>query len=115
MADQNLEIQHLPRSCHEVLILAGLADRRMHGYEISLYLEEKSNGAFVLQYGTLYPILHRLEKSGHIQGTWVKEGPKRKRKYYALTGKGRRYARSQVEAWRGFTQRFFDIAAELAP
>ncbi len=106
MERDNLETQNLPRVANELLILGSLADRKMHGYEIALELEEQSGGLFRFQYGTLYPILHRLEKAGFIKGKWVKEGAKRKRKYYTLTARGREYARGQLESWDEFAERF---------
>ncbi len=106
MEPENLETQNLPRVANELLILSSLADRKMHGYEIALDLEERSGGLVRFQYGTLYPILHRLEKAGFIKGKWVREGAKRKRKYYTLTTRGREYARSQLRAWDEFAGRF---------
>ncbi len=113
MAKKHLAIQNLTRNCNEILILGSLAGGRMHGYEIALSIEEKSKGHFPFNYGTLYPILHKLEKEGYIKGTWKLEGPKRKRKYYSLTARGRRYASATLEAWRDFTEQFFEITAEL--
>ncbi len=106
---QPLETQNLSRSCHEVLILALLAAGPKHGYQLALELEEKSGGHFRLQYGTLYPILHKLEKGGLIGGAWDEDSPRRKRKTYKLTRKGRRHLGAQVEAWRSFFSRFFTV------
>lgn len=61
-----IDIQSLSRSCNEVLILSVLSSGPHHGYQLALELEEKSQGAFRFQHGTLYPILHKLEKSGLI-------------------------------------------------
>jgi len=113
MARAAVEIQNLTRSCNEVLILGSLAGGRKHGYEIAILIEEKSRGEFRFNYGTLYPILHKLEKEGLIRGVWKREGAKRKRKYYSITARGRRYARIQLEAWREFAGRFFEIAGGL--
>ncbi len=109
MKSQTLETQNLTRSCHEVLILTILADGPRHGYQLSLELEEKSGGQFRLPYGTLYPILHKLEKGSLIGGAWDESSPRRKRKTYKLTRKGRRHLASQVAAWRSFFTRFFTI------
>ena len=109
MKSQTLETQNLSRSCHEVLILAILAEGPRHGYQLSLELEEKSGGQFRLQYGTLYPILHKLEKGGLIGGAWDESSPRRKRRTYKLTRKGRRHLKTAVEAWRSFFSRFFTV------
>jgi len=78
--------QNISKQVNELLVLACLRDGPAHGYEIALAVERDSNGAFAFQHGTLYPILHRLEKRHLIRGRWDEEG--RRRKVYELTGKG---------------------------
>ena len=80
---------NLSKHVNELLILARLRAGPAHGYEIALAVERDSGGAFALQHGTLYPILHRLEKERLIRGSWEGEG--RKRKTYELTARGRDY------------------------
>ena len=113
MADDHLEIQNLSRECNELLILASLAVGKRHGYEIGLFVEERSDGQFRFNHGTLYPILHRLEKRGHIRGGWSRQGPERQRKYYTLTARGRRHAHASVEQWKKFNHRMSEITREL--
>ena len=113
MAKANIEIQNLTRSCNELLIMGSLVSGRKHGYEIAILLEEKSEGQFRFNHGTLYPILHNLEKKGLIKGEWKQEVSRRKRKYYSLTSRGRRFADSRLKAWHEFSDRFFTIAGEL--
>ena len=107
-----IDIQNLSRSCNEALILSVLASGPHHGYQLALELEEKSRGAFRFKHGTLYPILHKLEKSGLIAGDWLDEGTKRKRKSYRLTPAGRRHLEIQIVSWRQFFDRFFDVVEE---
>ncbi len=109
MKPQALETQNLTRSCHEVLILALLAAGPKHGYQLSLALEERSAGRIRLKLSTLYPILHKLEKDGLIDGAWDEDSPRRKRKIYAITRKGRRRFETETEAWRSFFAHFFTI------
>ncbi len=101
-----VETQNLTPSCNEALILAALRDGPRHGYQLALDIEERSGGAFGFQHGTLYPILHKLESSGLIRGSWDAEGGGRRRKSYALTAAGRRYAARQLDGWRDFIDRF---------
>lgn len=78
------------KAINELLILGVLRRRARHGYEIALEVERRSGERFLFQHGTLYPILHRLEAEGWIEGRWERaEG--RRRKVYALTvaGQGR--------------------------
>ncbi len=84
---KDFDAQSFARDIHELLLLATLRGGAKHGYQIALDVEEESNGLFRLQHGTLYPILHRLEKGGMISGSWSTEGGRR-RKVYRLTAKG---------------------------
>jgi PadR family transcriptional regulator PadR len=113
MKSMRLEIPNLTKNCNEALILAILFNQKKHGYQIALEIEEKSEGLFKFNHGTLYPILHKLEKESLIKGTWKQEGPKRKRKYYTLTAKGRKYAADQLAQWRNFFEQFFEILGEI--
>ena len=109
MASPMVEAQNLTRSCNEALILASLSAGPRHGYQLALDIEKRGGGLFKFNHGTLYPILHRLEKDGFIRGAWSDEGPGRKRKSYALTDKGRKFAREQLASWNDFYDRFFTI------
>jgi DNA-binding PadR family transcriptional regulator len=111
VSEPTLEIQSLTKSCNEALILAILAGGKKHGYQLALELEERSQGFFRFKHGTLYPILHKLEKDGLIRGTWNSDKEQgRRRKSYALTAKGRRYRTGQVAAWGRFFTQFSQIA-----
>jgi len=91
MKQPSLEIASLVKICNEALILSALAQEQKHGYQIALEVEDKSGGMFQFNHGTLYPILHKLEKNGLIRGVWREEEGVRKRKYYTLTSRGRTY------------------------
>ena len=109
MSKPVVEAQNLTKSCNEALILACLTDGPKHGYQLALEIEQRSEGAFKFNHGTLYPILHKLEKEGLIEGRWSNDGQKRKRKSYTITRKGAEYAREQRLAWRIFIDRFLDL------
>jgi PadR family transcriptional regulator PadR len=113
MAKAHFELHNLTKSCNEALILAILAGGRRHGYQLALELEERSEGFFRFKHGTLYPILHKLEKDGLIRGAWSDEERGRKRKSYALTPKGRRYLASQSSAWSEFYRQFSEVVGEI--
>ncbi len=108
-----LDIQSLSRSCNEVLILSALSSGPHHGYQLALEIEDKSGGAFRFKHGTLYPILHKLEKDGLIRGDWLDEEGKRKRKSYQLTTAGRDRLGQQIVEWGRFFERFFNIVVEV--
>jgi len=107
-----LDIQSLSRSCNEVLILSTLSSGPHHGYQLALEIEDKSGGVFRFKHGTLYPILHKLENDRLIQGNWLEEEGRRKRKSYRLTAAGRRRLGQQVVEWSEFFERFFNIVVE---
>ncbi|MFQ5769598.1 MAG: PadR family transcriptional regulator [bacterium] len=113
MKSLNLDIPNLTKNCNEALILSILFHGKKHGYQIALEIQEKSYGMFKFNHGTLYPILHKLEKQNLIKGTWKQEGPKRQRKYYLLTAKGKKYVSNQLHEWRNFFDRFFNILGEI--
>ncbi len=95
-----IELQSLTRRLNEVLILTSLQRSAKHGYQLALDLEERGGERFALKHGTLYPILHDLEKRGLIEGSWSNEGPRGKRKAYTLTREGRAYMESLRADWR---------------
>jgi PadR family transcriptional regulator PadR len=82
----------------DMLILHLLAERDMYGYEMVTELARRSSDVFQLKEGTLYPLLHRLEKEGAVSAYEEKvEG--RTRRYYRITRRGRGRLREQKEAW----------------
>ncbi|MGD8319356.1 MAG: PadR family transcriptional regulator [Gemmatimonadota bacterium] len=112
MSRPTVEIRSLTPACNEVLILTALERGAGHGYQLALDLEERSGGAFAFKHGTLYPILHKLEKEGLIEGSWSDEGSRGRRRRYTVTAKGRRHARAGREAWRGFVRHLLDVIGE---
>lgn len=91
-----VDLQALVRVMNEVLILAVLRDDPKHGYQIALEVEQRTDGRFSFQHGTLYPILHRLERARRIRGAWDRSGGRR-RKVYGLTKTGRAYLAERRE------------------
>jgi PadR family transcriptional regulator, regulatory protein PadR len=86
----------------ELLVLALLEDQPRHGYDISKLIELRSGGALRFHVTSLYPLLHRLEKQGWIDGRWVEKADQRRRRYYSLTAHGRKALRSQQKSWKDF-------------
>jgi len=112
MKEPRLELQTLTRRCNEALILTSLGRGAKHGYQLALDLEERGGERFALKHGTLYPILHELEKRGLIEGSWSDEGPRGKRKSYRLTEDGEAYARALRQAWARFMDHLSRLLAE---
>ena len=110
-----LETQNLARSCHEALILATLAEGPRHGYQLALEIENRSEGAFRFNHGTLYPILHKLESGGFIDGSWAEPVGKRKRRQYELTATGREHLDRLTDAWTAFVDSLFSVIGRSQP
>jgi PadR family transcriptional regulator, regulatory protein PadR len=86
-----------------LLILKLLSEREMYGYEIIQEAARRSGDAFQFKEGTLYPALHQLHKRGYLRSEWRVGKDGRQRKYYSLTGKGRKVALESQRSWAFFT------------
>ena len=86
----------------ELLVLSMLEDQPRHGYDISKLFHLRSGGALRFHVTSLYPLLHRLEEEGLIEGRWVEKAEQRRRRYYTLTREGRKVLRSKEKSWRDF-------------
>jgi len=82
------------------LILAILSDGDSYGYAILKRVAELSGGQLQWTDGMLYPVLHRLERHGHIGGRWGTSESGRKRKYYRITEQGRAQLAEQRKQWQ---------------
>jgi transcriptional regulator len=85
-----------------LLVLSLLEDQARHGYDISKLIQVRSGGALKFHVTSLYPLLHRLEEEGLIDGRWVEKAEQRRRRYYQLTAKGRKVLRAKQQGWREF-------------
>jgi PadR family transcriptional regulator, regulatory protein PadR len=85
------------------LVLATLRDGPAHGYAVIEALRERSEGAFDLAEGTVYPVLHRLEAEGLLSSAWS-ETAGRRRRVYRLTRRGRAVVAQRREEWRRFAR-----------
>jgi transcriptional regulator len=84
------------------LLLCLLEQQPMYGYQIVKEIEAKSEGYFKFKEGTLYPALHRLEKSGLITGKWQILPNGRQRRYYYITAKGQSKLAMEKTQWQEF-------------
>ena len=98
-----------------LLILSLLSGGDMSGYEMIAELEARSDHTFTLKEGTLYPILHTLERDGAVK-SYEKEAPTgRVRKYYHITKRGLRLLDEKKEEWVEFSQTVNAILAGTTP
>lgn len=81
------------------LVLAVLARGENYGYALLREVERLSGGALAWKEGMLYPVLHRLEREGLIEATWRAAESGRRRKYYAITKRGREALATERNSW----------------
>lgn len=94
----------------DLLILALVAERALHGYDIARHIEERSGGTLHFTLASLYATLYRLEERGWIRGRWVKRAGQRRRRYYRITDGGRTVLASQREEWGRFIAALTQVA-----
>lgn len=88
-----------------------------HGYGLARRIEQISGGAFSLNYGTIYPVLLKLEQEGSIESEWGVSENNRKAKFYKLTPAGRKQLQKEAQSWEQATQilsRFLSPTKDLA-
>lgn len=83
----------------ELLILKTLDRGPNHGFGITLHVEKVSSGLLRLEEGSLYPALHRLEKSNLVRGEWRPTENSRRARFYTLTAAGRRRLSEAETSW----------------
>lgn len=88
----------------DMLLLKILLEKDLYGYEIISILKEKSNLLFELKAGTIYPLLHSLEKEGFVT-SYEKEAVTGKvRKYYKITENGRNALDGKIQQWKTYSE-----------
>ena len=103
------------------LVLAILAEGDSYGYAILKRVQELSGGRIEWTDGMLYPVLHRLERTGHIQARWQVAESGRRRKYYRITSQGRTQLAEERRQWQAVDAtlrgiwRMLSLAAPAAP
>jgi PadR family transcriptional regulator PadR len=83
----------------EGLLLAILQEGPLHGYAIASELRARSDGELEVPEGTLYPVLHKLEKEGLVRSHWERVGGRRRR-VYAASPKSQSALRERFESWQ---------------
>lgn len=94
------ESTDLLRGTLDLLILQVLELEPRHGLGISDRIAQITSGTFVVQPGSLFPALHRLEQKGWLASEWGESENRRKAKFYALTRSGRARLEKEKENWR---------------
>jgi transcriptional regulator len=83
----------------DLLILQTLAPGAAHGHTIAYAIERRSEEVLLVEHGSLYPALHRLEDRGWIASFWGTSENNRKARYYRLTAAGRKQLSVEMSRW----------------
>ena len=94
-----------------LLVLSLLEEEDLYGYQMIEELSRRSNRTFEMKEGTLYPILHGLEKDRYLESYQQQAPTGRARKYYHLTRKGRELLGEKKEEWGKFSQGVENVLA----
>ena len=81
------------------LVLGILAESESYGYAILRRVSELSGSRLQWTDGMLYPLLHRLERLGHVEASWSASETRRRRRYYRITDQGREALSAQQQQW----------------
>ena len=84
------------RGTLDILVMRAVSWGPLHGFEISLWLDEQSGGTLHLEDSALYQCLHRLEARGFVEGEWGTSGNNRRARYYRLTPEGRKHLNGET-------------------
>ena len=86
-----------------LLILKSLEQGPMHGWGITLHIQQVSSEVLRVEEGSLYPALHRMEQDGWIASEWGASENKRRARFYQLTARGRKHLRVEREHWQAIS------------
>jgi PadR family transcriptional regulator PadR len=92
----------LVRGTLDVLILKALVWGPLHGYAITNLIRRQTDEALLVEEGTLYPALWRLESKALVEAEWGLSENNRKAKFYRLTPEGRRHLRQETKTWEAY-------------
>ena len=106
MPDSSLE---LVQGTVDVLILKATSWGPLHGFGISRWIRERTEGALGLQDAALYQALHRLERKGWLESDWGPSENNRRAKYYTLTPTGRAALRERTGNLRRYVAAVFEV------
>jgi transcriptional regulator len=87
----------------DMLVLRVLSRGELHGWGITLRLEQLSQNALQVDEGSLYPSLYRMEEKGWIEAEWKMTEKGRRAKFYSLTRAGRKQLEAEIESWDRMT------------
>ncbi|HKN67768.1 MAG TPA: PadR family transcriptional regulator [Gemmatimonadaceae bacterium] len=106
MADESLD---LLQGTLDVLVLRTLMWGEMHGYAVSRWIRQRTDGVIEIEDAPLYKALHRLERAGCVEASWGLSENNRRARFYKLTPAGRRKLHEQESVWRRYAEAVFKV------
>jgi transcriptional regulator len=98
----------------DLMILKALSWGPTHGYGVTKWIRQTTDGTLDIDDGALYPALHRLERRGWIGAEWGVSENNRRAKYYQLTAAGEQQLRREVRSWARFAEALTKIVNATA-
>ena len=105
----------LVRGTLDVLILKALVWGPLHGYAITNLIHRQTDEALLVEEGTLYPALWRLENKSLVEAEWGLSENNRKAKFYRLTPAGRRHLRQETKTWEAYAAAVGKVLSATQP
>jgi len=93
---------NLVRGTLDLLVLKALSFGRTHGYAVSQWIGDVTASTLLVEEGSLYPALHRLERKGWVQAEWGVSDTGRRARFYQLTDDGHRRLEMELHTWRRY-------------
>lgn len=93
----------------DVLILKTLTWTPMHGYGISMWIKDRTDGDLAVEDAALYQALHRLERKGWVESEWGVSESNRKAKFYSITRAGRTQLRAETASIRRYVTALYKV------
>jgi PadR family transcriptional regulator PadR len=93
----------------DVLILRTLAWSPMHGYAVTRWIRDRTEGTIEIEDAPLYKALHRLEQGGCVDAEWGLSENNRRARYYRLTARGRKQLKAEESTWRRYAAAVFKV------
>jgi transcriptional regulator len=91
--------QELLKGTLDMLILQALTRGPMHGYGVARWIEERTDGTLVIEEGSLYPALYRMDRRGWVTCHWGSSENNRRAKFYSLTEGGHQQLQRETSSW----------------
>jgi len=93
----------------DVLVLRTLTWGPMHGYAVSRWIRQRTDGVLEIEDAPLYKALHRLERDKLVSASWGVSDNNRRARFYELTAAGRRRLKTEEVAWRRYAEAVFRV------